>query len=553
MELILTQARTLLRAPSGSLALYDEATGELRITMVQNCADGTLGRLLEPGEGMSGMAFHECKTVLVNDYGSWSRASQQGRESGVRTGVCVPLRMGDRKLGALAVLTYDTEKTFSEDDAWLLELLGDQASMALERARLIEQAERRAARLMALHRVSAAISAQRDINITLKLVLSQAAGILERRGGTIHLWDESRQRLILAQQHGLPDGVLNHSLKPGEGTAGQVWLQGKPLVVDDYRVWEHATPRGRAAGYKAVASVPLVVAGRPLGVLSLASQDRGARFSEEEVQFMELFAGQAAIAIENGRMFDAITRSRAMEQLDRLKSEFISAVSHELRTPLTYIHGYSELLMGRDFEPDMFKEALGEIYGAAVRMTRLVDDLLDLSRFEAGRLPLVMHDLDLADLLHSAVAAAQVQSSESRIQLRVAPLPTIRADPDRMRQVVDNLLNNAQRYAPTGTIKLRACSRRDEVRVEVIDQGPGISEEDQARVFEPFYRGAKSEVLPLRGGGLGLTIVRRLVEAHGGKVGLVSAPDHGSTFWFTVPVRRAKEQARPRRPVAVAL
>lgn len=551
LELILTQARTLLQAPASSVALYDEATDELRITVVQNCEDGTLGRVLAPGEGMSGTAFRDCKTVLINDYCSWSGSSQQGRESGVKAAVAVPLRTGDRKLGALTVLTYDADRSFSEDDAWLLELLGDQASMALEQARLVEQAERRAARLLALHRVSAAISAQSDIGTTLSLILAQATELLKRRGGAIHLWDEARRCLMLARQHGLPAGVLNQSLDPGEGVAGQVWQQGKPLAVDDYRRWEHATPRGRAAGYFAVAGVLLAVAGRPLGVLTLTSLGGGPRFSADEIQFMELFAAQAAVAIENARMFDAITRAHAMERLDRLKAEFISTVSHELRTPLTYIHGYSELLMKRDFEPEMFKEAMGEIYGAAVRMTRLVDDLLDLSRFEAGRLALAPRELDLAELLQSAMAAARVQGHEN-LELDLEPLPTIVGDPDRLRQVVDNLLNNAQRYAPSGTITLRARSGRQSVRVEVIDQGPGISAEDRDRVFEPFYRGAKSEVLPLRGGGLGLTIVRRLVEAHGGEVGLVSAPRRGSTFWFTLPVIAPKKPVRSGELVTAA-
>jgi signal transduction histidine kinase len=230
-----------------------------------------------------------------------------------------------------------------------------------------------------------------------------------------------------------------------------------------------------------------------------------------------------------------------MEELNRLKSEFVSTVSHELRTPLTYIQGYSELLLRRRLDPKMEQEALGELYGASVRMGRLVDDLLDLSRMEIGRLRLHPTTVDLNELLQSAVAAARFQYKDHRLKLRARALPSIYADPDRLRQVIDNLLTNAHRYAPEGPILLRGRTNKTSVRIEVVDQGPGISPEDCARVFEPFFRGANSAISPLRGGGLGLSIVRKLVEAHGGSVGVETALGQGSTFWFTLPLRPAQD------------
>jgi signal transduction histidine kinase len=536
LELILSQARSLLNAPAGSIYLWEERSGLLRCTLAHHTPDSMLGGTVLPGEGSVGAAFRDCKTVMINNYRAWTGASAMGRDVGVEAAISVPLRMGERLLGALTVHTYEPGQTFDEEDAWMLELLGDQAAMALEQARLVEQAERRAARLLALHRVSAAISGQPDIRTTLALILPQAAELLKRKGGAIYLWDEASQLLVLAEGHGLPVHALDQSVSPGEGITGQVWLQGKSLIVDDYPNWEHATERGRAAGLISLAGVPLSVAGRPIGVLAMVAEDNGAPFTAEEVQVLELFAGQAAIAIENARLFEAAARARAMEELDRLKSEFVSTVSHELRTPLTYIHGYSELLLGHRLKPEMVSEAAGEIHEASSRMTRLVDDLLDLSRLEAGRLRLRLTRLNLGDLLRSAAAAARFQSPDRPIELDIAPLPEITADPARLRQVVDNLLNNAQRYAPSSVVTLRARPVEGGVRVEIADRGPGISPEDQARVFEPFYRGAKSEVSPLRGGGLGLAIVRRLVEAHGGRVGLESSLGHGSTFWFALPL-----------------
>lgn len=534
-ELILAQARSLLRAPAGSIYLWDEAGGLLRCSLVHGAPDSLLDRTMRPGEGAAGLAFRDCKTVLVNSYRAWAGASERGRELGIEAAVSVPLRTGERLLGALSVYIYAPSQTFGDEDAWMLELLGDQAALAIEQARLVEQTERRSARLLALHRVATSITAQADVGATLALILSQAVELLQRQGGTVYLWDEASRQLTLAQAHGLPTNKLPRVLASGQGLNGQTWLRGSACLVDDYRRWEHAVPRERSAGIVRGAGVPLVVAGRQLGVLAVVADASSPTFTPEEVQLLELLAGQAAVALENARLFEAAARARALEELNRLKSEFISTVSHELRTPLTYIHGYAELLLRRQFEPDMAAEAVGEIHGAAVRMARLVDDLLDLSRMEAGRLTLRPTRIELPELLRAAAAASGVQAGRE-IRLELAELPPLLADPDRLRQVLDNLLSNAQRYAPSGRVTVRARADGERVRVEVIDEGPGLSREEQARVFEPFYRGANSEVLPLRGGGLGLTIVRRLVEAHGGRVGLTSRPGRGSTFWFTLPV-----------------
>lgn len=535
LQLILSQACQLLRSPAGTIFLLDERSGELRCSVAQSAPETAPGSPTALDKGAPGVAFRDCKTVLINNYPSWSGASSGGLAAGVEAALSVPLRIGERLLGALTVQTYDAGQTFDEEDAWLLELLGDQAATALEQTRLVEQIERRAARLLALHRVSTAISAQSDIGTTLALVLSQVAQLLERQGSSIYLWEKATERLVLAEAHGLPLDKLPASLAPGEGLPGQVWSTGEAVIVDDYHGAEQAIGP-RPGGRSAAAGVPLAVAGRQLGVLAVVAADDGSSFTKDEVQLLELFAGQAAIALDNARLFDAATRARAMEELDRLKSEFISTVSHELRTPLTYIHGYAELLVGRHLKTEQVTEAVAEIHGASLRMARLVDDLLDLSRLEAGRLDLRLRELDLAALLRGAVAAARIQAGDQPIDLQLEELPELTADPERLRQVIDNLLVNARLYAPLGAVTVRARLDGDFVRVEVADQGPGIAARVQGRIFEAFYRGSRSEVSPLRGGGLGLTIVRRLVEAHGGQVGLESAPGRGSTFWFTVPI-----------------
>jgi K+-sensing histidine kinase KdpD len=490
---------------------------------------------LKPGEGTAGEAFRTRSTIIMNNYAGWSGASAHGRRERVEAAVSVPLQMGARLLGVLTVHTFDPAQSFSEEDAWLLGLLGDQAAKALEQARLVEEAEQRSRRLLALHKVSANISAGADVKTALRLVVQAAVQILGRSGSAVYLWDETDSRLHLAESEGLANYPTHVTLEPGEGLVGQIWLTPVPIVIENYERWEHAHPDGIKAGNRRLAGVPLIASGRALGVLWVRSDASGPRFTEEDVQILELLSNQAAIAVENARLFEQAARARAIEELSRLKNEFVSAVSHELRTPLTYVCGYSELLVTRDYPAEHRKELANEIYQASGRMRRLVDDLLDLGRLESGGFKLRLKPLDLKDLIESSVRNALVRSPGREIRMDVGELPLLSADRDRLGQVVDNLLENAIRYAPDSPIEVRTDQLDGQVLVEVTDHGPGISASDQERIFEPFYRGENSEASPVRGGGLGLSIVKRLVEGHGGTLRLRSSLGHGSTFSFTLP------------------
>jgi signal transduction histidine kinase len=179
------------------------------------------------------------------------------------------------------------------------------------------------------------------------------------------------------------------------------------------------------------------------------------------------------------------------------------------------------------------------IHEAAGRMRRLVDDLLDLGRLEAGDFGLRPCAVDPAELANRAIGEARLRLPDREIRAEIGRLPVVMADPDRVAQVFDNLLENAGRYAPGGPIAVRASVEGGSVRFEVADRGPGIPPAELARIFEPFYRGERGETLPVRGGGLGLSIARQLVERHGGAVGVASTIGVGSTFWFTLPAADA--------------
>jgi signal transduction histidine kinase len=231
----------------------------------------------------------------------------------------------------------------------------------------------------------------------------------------------------------------------------------------------------------------------------------------------------------------------AMEELGRLKDAFVSQVSHELRTPLQPIVGFAELLSDRADSPEEVRQYADIIQRQSLTLQRLVDDLLDLARFESGRYQLDRTSVDLKQLLDTRVAELGMLSTKHPVHLEVdGAVPPVDADPGRVEQVVNNLVGNAVRYSPDGgAIVIRLSREGDEARVSVSDTGIGIPSDRQARVFEKFYRVENDATRHVSGTGLGLSISRELVEAHGGRISVDSEPGRGSTFSFTLPLARA--------------
>ena len=307
----------------------------------------------------------------------------------------------------------------------------------------------------------------------------------------------------------------------------------------------------------AAAAIPFGMgANRPVGGLIAWREvhaGRRAYFDRDEMLVLKTLADYAAVSLETARLAHETARlhheagqaeaRREMEslrQVARLKDEFLGQVSHELRTPLTIIHGYSELMVeGLLDDPQILRESAGEIHSSSALMLRLVDDLLDTSRLDAGRIELKPTLVDLSNwLIRLATGFGQATPSHRIVVDLCEPLPAIWADADRLGQVMNNLLSNAARYsAPGSLIRVSADVAAEFVDIKVIDQGSGIPAEDCTRIFEKFYRGKHGATLAVRGAGLGLAVARQLVEAHGGTINVRSAVGHGSTFWVRLPAR----------------
>jgi signal transduction histidine kinase len=313
----------------------------------------------------------------------------------------------------------------------------------------------------------------------------------------------------------------------------------------------------------AAAAIPFGAgSGKPVGGLIAWRELRAGRpavFDHEELLVLKTLADYAAVALETARLAQETARlhheagqaearleMEALREVARLKDEFLGQVSHELRTPLTIIHGYSELMVdGLLSEPESIRGSADEIHRSSALMLRLVDDLLDTSRLDAGRIELKVQRIDVGDwLCRLATAFGQANPSHTLVADIDDRLPSIDADPDRIGQVMNNLLSNAARYSAAGTeIRISADVIGDAIEIQVTDHGPGIAAEDYERIFEKFYRGKNGATLAVRGTGLGLAVARQLVEAHGGALGVRSTLGRGSTFWVRLPAAPTTNQA----------
>jgi signal transduction histidine kinase len=310
-------------------------------------------------------------------------------------------------------------------------------------------------------------------------------------------------------------------------------------MVNDYQTWEGASRTGRETGIQAVLAVPLVRAGSVLGAVVLRSYDPGTHFTVEDARLLALFGDQAVAALAHAEAFE---RQRAaveqLERVNRAKSEFVSIVSHEFRTPLTGIQGFSELMKDDLLTPAEMKEYAGDIFKDAQRLNRLITEMLDLDRMEAGRMSLHLEPTDLNAIVSEAADRVRPNAPGHPITLSLDDgLPEIPADHDRLTQVAANLLSNAVKYSPTGgEILLTTARDGQHVHLTVRDHGMGIPADKLDSIWERFGRVESDKTRGIQGTGLGLPIVKQIIAMHGGSVWAESEIGRGTIFHILLPL-----------------
>ena len=324
--------------------------------------------------------------------------------------------------------------------------------------------------------------------------------------------------------------------------SGQAIREGSVVHLPDAQASRFGA-WARALSMRSYVSVPMFRGGRAIGAIAIARREAGP-FSDRQVSLLRIFADEAVIAIENVRLFREIAdKSRQLEAASQHKSEFLANMSHELRTPLNAIIGFSEVLVDRMFGElnEKQDEYLKDIYASGQHLLSLINDILDLSKIEAGRMELEAADFDLSSAIDNALVLVRERASRRGITLghsvdeRLGP---IRGDERKVKQVFLNLLSNALKFTPEGgRIDVSARLQDGAAEIAVADTGVGIAPEDQEAVFEEFRQVGTADK-KVEGTGLGLALSRKFIELHGGRIWVESQLGHGSTFTFTLPVRR---------------
>jgi K+-sensing histidine kinase KdpD len=448
---------------------------------------------------------------------------------------CVPILSAGKAMG---VIKLDLKEGHRRDkrEVDFLKAAAKVLAGAIERKRAEEEVLRRNRELTALHRALISISQTLDLKEVLKEIIFQA-GIAV---------DSAYTNIVLVNHDGSPgmsaeDFVAIPPLSVmarSQGVTRSIVNSGQTTVIDDAEAYEGINPALLEAGIKSYAGTPIKSKDKTIGALFVASKQRNA--FRDRVGLLTDFASQAAIAIENARLYEEASTVGALREADRLKTDLLANVSHELRTPLASIKGYcTSMLHFYDRLTDDEKvDWLHEINQASDRLTELVENLLDLSRLQATGFQIDKERTRIEPIITAAVEDIRRNAEEHRFVIRVAkPLPVVEADSRRIRQVIDNLLTNAVKYSPEGTeVSILCEAKGKELVITVRDQGVGITPEEQVRVFERFYQVTLPEGGKSSGAGLGLAICKRIVEAHGGRIWVESAPGQGSTFKFTLPL-----------------
>ncbi|MFN0070219.1 MAG: GAF domain-containing protein, partial [Chloroflexota bacterium] len=493
-------------------------------------------------EGLTGEVVRANAAVQTTDLTRDERVDPRHRalaaKLGFRGWLGVPLRGRTEVVGVVYILTRRKHE-FSAHEIQLLDAFANQAAMAIENARLYAKEQSRQRQLESIREFSSDLSQELDLDRVLELAVLGAVELVHAPLGALYLWDNSDRVLRRSAASDHARGFPLETVTLGSGVSGTAASRRISVVVNDYQDSPLALEAVAESGTVIAAlSEPIMYQDRLLGVITLAHDEPTRAFTSEDGQIISIFAGRVAIAIENCRLFKQAARAEALDELARLKTEFLSTVSHELRTPLSLIHGYSELLIARGerLNSEQVQEMAREIHTGSRTMARLVDDLLDFSRIEQDRMELKCVPVSLTEILNTVSGEFSGSLDGSRLSAAIEGGMSGVVDPDRLKQVVGGLLANAARFAPDGPITLQASLQAGVLSIDVTDQGPGVPENEQERVWEKFFRGAAAVNSPLRGSGLGLALVKHVVTLHGGTVGVQSTLGHGATFWIRMPV-----------------
>ena len=490
----------------------------------------------------------EGRTVHIPDAATdpnytWSESKKLG---GFRTMLGVPLLREGIPIGVMA-MTRSTVRPFADKQIELVTTFADQAVIAIENARLLNELRQSLEQQTATADVLKVISRSAfDLQTVLQTLVESAARFCNADKATIVR--EKDGLFYNAEAYGYSRAFLDYirstPIKAERGSAaGRALVEGRVVHIADVKADPEYTfvEAPRLGDFRTALCVPMLREGIPIGVLAL-TRSEVQPFTDKQIELVTTFADQASIAIENVRLFDEIQdKSRQLEEASQHKSQFLANMSHELRTPLNAILGYTELMADGAYgnPSEKMLEVLKRLGANGKHLLGLINDVLDLSKIEAGQLVLELTDYSIQDIAQTVRSTLEPLAADKKLAFKVevpAKLPPGHGDGRRLAQVLINLVGNAIKFTDAGEVAIKAEANNGTFYVAVRDTGPGISAGDQAKLFQEFQQ-ADNAITKKKGGtGLGLAISKRIIEMHGGRIWVESQPGQGSTFAFTLPV-----------------
>jgi GAF domain-containing protein len=556
-----TVAESSVKLCGADRAMIFRFDGELLQMAVAFNAPQALKEFIEqnpirPGRGsVTGRAVLERRTIHIPDVLADREYTYGSKDiEAIRTLLAVPILKGDDLLGVLGIYHLEEVRPFTDKQIALLETFADQAAIAIDNVRLLDALRHRTdelgrsvSELRALGEVSQAVNSTLDLETVLSTIVAKAVQLSGTEAGAIYGYDEQacefRLRATYGMDQGLIDALTQQHIGLDDPSVAEVFAQREPIQVADLRE-EPASDINKitlSAGYRARMVAPLLRGEDIVGTLVVRRRTPG-EFAKNTVDIIKTFAAQSALAIQNARLFHEIEdKSRQLEEASQHKSQFLANMSHELRTPLNAILGYTELMAdGAYGEPsEKMLGILKRLEANGKHLLGLINDVLDLSKIEAGQLVLELSDYCIQDIAQTVRSTLEPLAADKKLAFKVevpTGLPPGHGDGRRLTQVLINLVGNAIKFTDAGEIAIKAEANNGSFHVSVRDTGPGISADDQARLFQEFQQ-ADNAITKKKGGtGLGLAISKRIIEMHGGRIWVESQPGRGSTFAFTLPV-----------------
>ncbi|MGD2148603.1 MAG: response regulator, partial [Anaerolineae bacterium] len=462
-----------------------------------------------------------------------------------RSALAAPLLLRDQTLGAITLEESDAGRAWTEDEMSLVKEVSDQVALALESARLFEEARLRAHEQSVLSDLGRALTAQLSVEEILQEAHQRASDLVDTTNFFVGLYNADTDRIAVH----LDTGSTQADQRIENGYANQVLsnyvvrTRRPVLLPSNVRKWlsEHGIKSVRQAP-ESWLGVPLTVGEEVLGIMAVQSYSGELAYDEHDLGLLTTVGSQTAIALQSARLFEeALETAERLREVDRLKSQFLANMSHELRTPLNSIIGFSRVVLKGIDGPitDRQREDLEAIHSSGQHLLGLINDILDVSKIEAGKMELDFETVDLREMINGVMSTAVALMKDKPIELQRAisdSLPLITADERRVRQILLNLVSNAAKFTEEGFICVGAQVEGGEVILSVADTGIGIDQKEKERIFEPFTQTDASTTREHGGTGLGLTISRSFVDLHGGRIWVESEPDEGSTFYVALPI-----------------